>query len=70
MRILNIEHWEINLMDARVFRVLLESWSDERRLRFRLDELAYQQFVLEYLTAEDGSIAKALGVTAQSIQNY
>lgn len=63
---LNHKHFE--LMTHPSFTALLKAWTDDEHLQFSVDSLAYNEFLLEYLTANNGLIARVIDLEPRHIE--
>lgn len=57
---MNHKHWRLMTMDGRSYAFLLKLMTDDHYLQFWLDQLAYDRFLLEFLTANDNAMAKVI----------
>lgn len=57
---INHKHFELMTMEGPPFSVLLKIRSDEDSLQFHKDSLAYYEFVYEFLTENNGAMARVI----------
>lgn len=61
-------HKYFELMTLPSFSVLSQAWSDEEHLQFHRDTLAYYEFVLEFLTSDNGAMARIIDTEPRHIE--
>lgn len=63
---LNHKHFE--LMTYPNISPILKVWTDDEHLQFQIDSQAYNEFVFEYLTADNGFIARVIDLEPRHLE--
>ncbi|HMT08670.1 MAG TPA: hypothetical protein PKA82_11755 [Pyrinomonadaceae bacterium] len=63
---LNYKHFE--LMTTPSFTAVSKAWTDDEHLQFHIDSQAYNEFLLEYLTADNELIARVIDLEPRHLE--
>lgn len=64
---LNHKYFEVVTL-GQPFGALLKGWTDEEHLQFHHDSLAYYEFVVEFLTANNGAMARVIDTEPRQME--
>lgn len=64
----NHKYWEMNSLPYRAYKMVLDSWDDDRRLRYEQERLQDAQFTHAFLTADEGRIVRLLGLEDRHVE--
>ena len=66
---LNHKHFEVITIHGQAFSTLLNIWSDDELLQFSKDSLAYSEFMVEFLTQNNGAMARVIDTEPRHIDH-